>query len=75
MNAVEKPNSILTLLFAICIAAFPKISAGQDVPSDYQEVMKVVGKQSDYVHRVDEGAARQSGPPFLRNIGRKGAIR
>src|SRR5437588_12899498 len=52
MNAVEKPKAILILLSAICIAAFPQISAGQDVPSDYQQVMKIVGKQGDYKANV-----------------------
>src|SRR5438552_17522315 len=52
MNAVEKPKAILILLSAICIAAFPQLSAGQDVPSDYQQVMKIVGKQGDYKANV-----------------------
>jgi hypothetical protein len=52
MNAVEKPKAILILLSAICLAAFPQISAGQDVPSDYQQVMKIVGKQGDYKANV-----------------------
>jgi len=52
MNAVEKPNSILTLLFAICIAAFPQVLTAQDVPTDYQLVMKIVGKQGDYKANV-----------------------
>ena len=46
MNAVEKPKAILILLSAICIAAFPQLSAGQDVPSDYQQVMKIVGSRA-----------------------------
>src|SRR6516162_9267057 len=48
MNAVETRKAILVLLSAICIAAFPQLSAGQDVPNDYQQVMKIVGKQGDY---------------------------
>jgi len=52
MNAVEKPKAILILLSAICIAAFPQLSASQDVPSDYQQVMKIVGKQGDYKANV-----------------------
>jgi len=52
MNAVEKPKAILILLSAICIAAYPQLSAGQDVPSDYQQVMKIVGKQGDYKANV-----------------------
>jgi len=52
MNAVEKPKAILILLSAICIATFPQLSAGQGVPSDYQQVMKIVGKQGDYKANV-----------------------
>ena len=52
MNAVENRKAILILLSAICIAAFPQLSSGQDVPSDYQQVMKIVGKQGDYKANV-----------------------
>jgi hypothetical protein len=52
MNAFEKPKAILILLSAICIVAFPQLLAGQDVPSDYQQVMKIVGKQGDYKANV-----------------------
>lgn len=52
MNTVEKTKAILILLSAICIAAFPQLSGGQDVPSDYQQVMKIVGKQGDYKANV-----------------------
>jgi len=52
MSAVKKPRATLILLSAICIAAFPQILAGQEVPSDYQQVMKIVGKQGDYKANV-----------------------
>jgi hypothetical protein len=52
MEAVEKPKAILILLSAICIAVFSQLSAGQDVPSDYQQVVKIVGKQGDYKANV-----------------------
>jgi len=52
MKAVEKRKAILFLLFATCMAPFPPLSAGQDVPSDYQQVMKIVGKQGDYKANV-----------------------
>ena len=52
MNAVEKPKAILILLSAICIAAFPQLSAGQEIPSDYQQVLKIVNKQGDYKANV-----------------------
>jgi hypothetical protein len=52
MSAVEKQKAIITLLSAIWIAAFSQIAAAQEVPSDYQEVMKIVGKQGDYKGNV-----------------------
>jgi len=36
------------LLLAICIAGLAQSSAAQEIPSDYQEVMKIVSKQGDY---------------------------
>lgn len=50
--SAKKPRATLVLLSAICIAAFPQILAGQDVPSDYQQVMKIVRKQGDYKANV-----------------------
>src|ERR1700757_106509 len=41
-------TAIRILLSAIFIAAFAHFSAAQEVPSDYQQVMKIVGKQGDY---------------------------
>jgi len=35
------------LLSALCIAAFAQVSAAQEIPSDYQRVLKIVGKQGD----------------------------
>jgi hypothetical protein len=52
MNPVDKTKAILILLSAICIAVFPQLSASQDVPNDYQQVMKIVGKQGDYKANV-----------------------
>jgi len=52
MKPVEKRKATLILLCAIFIAAFPQISASQDVPGDYQQVMKIVGKQGDYKSNV-----------------------
>ena len=52
MNAVRQGKAILTLLSAMCIAVFTQFSEGQEVPSDYQQVMKVVGKQGDYKANV-----------------------
>jgi uncharacterized protein DUF1259 len=52
MNAVQKPKAILILLSAICVVIFPQVSAAQNVPSDYQQVMKIVGRQGDYKANV-----------------------
>ena len=52
MNPIERSKAILMLLSAIYIAVFPLVSAAQDVPSEYQQVMKIVGKQGDYKANV-----------------------
>lgn len=51
-TVVEETEAVLILLFVICVAAFPQVSAAQDVPGDYQQVMKIVGKQGDYKANV-----------------------
>ena len=48
----QKFRAILMLLSAICTAALTQRSAAQEIPNDYQEVMKVVGKQGDYKANV-----------------------
>ena len=52
MRAIQKFRTILILLSAIGALALTEPSAAQEVPSDYQEVMKVVGKQGDYKANV-----------------------
>lgn len=52
MTAVKKHKAILTLFSAICIAMFAQFSEAQEVPSDYQQVLKIVGKQGDYKANV-----------------------
>ena len=52
MSANTKQNVIRRLLSAIWIATFLQVAAAQEIPSDYQEVMKVVGKQGDYKSNV-----------------------
>lgn len=52
MRAIKKPKAILLLLSAIYTPALTPHSAAQEIPSDYQEVMKVVGKQGDYKANV-----------------------
>jgi len=41
-----------SLLSAIVIAAFAHLAAAQEIPSDYQQVLKIVGKQGDYKTNV-----------------------
>ncbi len=52
MSTGRKQKTIVTLLSAICIAAIAQIAAAQEVPGDYQQVMKIVGKQGDYKANV-----------------------
>jgi hypothetical protein len=52
MNPVQKPKPILILLSAICIAAFTQLALAQEIPSDYQQVLKIVGKKGDYKANV-----------------------
>jgi uncharacterized protein DUF1259 len=52
MGAIRKQKAIVMLLSAILIAGFAQIAVAQEVPSDYQEVMKIVGKQGDYKGNV-----------------------
>jgi hypothetical protein len=52
MSAVRKHKAILTLSSAISIAVFAQFSQAQEAPSDYQQVLKIVGKQGDYKANV-----------------------
>src|SRR5215471_5385812 len=52
MRFVERQKTLLVLLSAICMAAFARISVAQEIPSDYQQVMKIVGKKGDYKANV-----------------------
>src|SRR3989440_3429762 len=51
MSQITK-NSIRILLSGVCVAVFAQCSFGQEIPSDYQQVMKIVGKQGDYKANV-----------------------
>ena len=52
MTAVKKYKAILTMVSAICISGFAQLSEAQEVPSDYQQVLKIVSKQGDYKANV-----------------------
>jgi len=52
MHAISKPGTVRNLLWAISIAVATQISTAQVVPSDYQEVLKIVGKSGDYKENV-----------------------
>src|SRR5215467_14752550 len=52
MNPVVKQTALVVAMFVIGITAFVQISVAQEVPSDYQQVMKIVGKQGDYKSNV-----------------------
>src|SRR5215469_17152117 len=52
MNPVVTQKTLFLAMFVICIATLAQISVAQGVPSDYQQVMKIVGKQGDYKSNV-----------------------
>jgi len=52
MNTIQKQKALVSPMFVICLAVFSQISVAQEVPSDYQQVMKIVGKQGDYKANV-----------------------
>jgi len=52
MRLLRITTAIRILLSAIFIAAFAHFSAAQEIPSDYQQVLKIVGKQGDYKSNV-----------------------
>ena len=52
MSAGKKHKAILTVVSAICIGVFAQFAEAQEVPSDYQQVLKTVSKQGDYKANV-----------------------
>ena len=52
MSELTIKRTFRILLSAMCIAASAQFSVAQEVPSDYQQVLKVVGKQGDYKENV-----------------------
>ena len=52
MNAVSKGTRLGFLLWVVTIAPVVQIANAQETPSDYQQVLKVVGKTGDYKSNV-----------------------
>jgi len=52
MSEVGITTPIRILLSTIVIVIFAHFSTAQEIPSDYQQVMKIVGKQGDYKANV-----------------------
>jgi hypothetical protein len=52
MSEITIKRAIRILLFAVCVAAFAQFSLAQEIPSDYQQVLKIVGKQGDFKANV-----------------------
>jgi Domain of Unknown Function (DUF1259) len=52
MSELRRTTHIRSLLSAIFIVAFAHFSTAQEIPSDYQQVLKIVGKQGDYKGNV-----------------------
>ena len=51
MSEITK-SAIRILLSVVGIAMFAQFSSAQEIPSDYQQVLKIVGKQGDYKANV-----------------------
>jgi hypothetical protein len=47
-----KQKVLAVAMLMTCLAAIAQISVAQEVPSEYQQVMKIVGKQGDYKSNV-----------------------
>ena len=52
MTQLTGSKAIRIPLFAICVALCAQFSSAQELPSDYQQVLKIVGKQGDYKANV-----------------------
>ncbi len=52
MGAIKEPKAIALMLSALCAVSLTQRSAAQETPSDYQQVLKIVGKQGDYKANV-----------------------
>src|SRR5579859_4294182 len=52
MSKLRITPPIRILLSALFIVAFAHFSTAQELPSDYQQVLKIVGKQGDYKANV-----------------------
>jgi Domain of Unknown Function (DUF1259) len=52
MSLTRKEKTIVLLVAAIFIAAVAQISSAQEIPSDYQQVLKIVDKKGDYKANV-----------------------
>ncbi len=52
MSELLRKTTIGIVLSALCLAPLAQIAAAQEVPGDYQQVMKIVGKQGDYKANV-----------------------
>lgn len=52
MRKISKVKTVQILLCAITIALVARISEAQETPSDYQQVLKIVGKSGDYKANV-----------------------
>jgi uncharacterized protein DUF1259 len=52
MSEITKKRAIRMLLSIFCIAASAPFLSAQEMPSDYQQVLKIVGKQGDYKANV-----------------------
>jgi hypothetical protein len=52
MSEPRRTTAIRILLSTVFVVVFAHFSLAQDIPSDYQQVLKVVGKQGDFKANV-----------------------
>jgi len=57
------PWRIGILLWTLGISALAQITAAQETPADYQQVLKIVGKSGDYKSNVLNDLARAKRSP------------
>ena len=52
MVQVIYAHTLSTFLLAVSLGTYGSVAHAQDVPSDYQQVLKLVGKSGDYKANV-----------------------
>ncbi len=59
-SSMRIPWRIGILLWTLCISTLTQITAAQEIPADYQQVLKIVAKSGDYKSKPKVKAATTS---------------